>query len=167
MNLTGFLKLLSTWEKTNVLLVVATVQNNRVSLNHKTIRYASVPISCSTDLTCGQTSVQVSLLLIKYKHPPNFRFQISWCIVNSVGVVGHVVVLLVVSPSDTLTWPLTFYESWETLCRISSKASVNRYVTLESGHRLIVNLYPYWGLRIDVVAYGYRFISVNLYTSIP
>ena len=36
--------------------------------------------------------------------------------------------------TSILRWPLAIYVSWGTLCRISSKASVNRYITLESGH---------------------------------
>ena len=44
------------------------------------------------------------LLLRKSKSLPNLRFQISWCIVNSVEVVvRHVVVdVLVFFSSDTL-----------------------------------------------------------------
>ena len=49
-----------------------------------------------------QISVQMSLLLVKSKSLLNFRFRTRWCIVNSVGVVGHVVVV-VVFPLDTLT----------------------------------------------------------------
>ena len=55
--------------------------------------------SSSTDLTSDQTFVQMSLLLIKSKSLTDFKFQIIWCIVNSVGVV----VVLVVFASDTLT----------------------------------------------------------------
>ena len=43
----------------------------------------------------------MSFPLIKSKSLPNIRFQISWHIVNSVGVVGHVVVVEVF-PSDML-----------------------------------------------------------------
>ena len=42
--------------------------------------------------------VQMSLLLEISKSLPDFRFQISWCIVNSVGVVGHVVLVVVLHP---------------------------------------------------------------------
>lgn len=46
-------------------------------------------------------NTEMSLFLIKSKSLPNS--QISWCIVNSAGVVEHaVVVLLVVFPSETL-----------------------------------------------------------------
>ena len=70
-----------------------------------------------------------------------------------------------------LHWPLTFYKSWETPCRISSKASVNRYVTLESGHRPFNGTFKTiqrstnWWSRIFNIKNRYRFVSVNLYTS--
>ena len=73
--------------------------SNQVSF--QICRATTVLTSCSRDLTCGQTFVQMFLLLIKSKSPPNFRFQISWCIVNSVGVVGHIVVVHVFFPLDT------------------------------------------------------------------
>ena len=129
--------------------------------------YLTMSPEPSTDVTRGQTSVQMSLLLIKSKSLPNFRFQISCCIVNS---VGYVVVLMVFPSCENL--PLTFnlLQSWETLCRISSEASVNRYVTLESGHRPVYGKFKsmqgseYRCNHIFNVKSGYQFISVNLYT---
>ena len=82
--------------------VVFSMSSHQVSF--QTCRATAALNICSTDLTWGQTSVHMSLLLIKSKSLTNFRFQISWCLVNSVGVVGHVVVVVVVVfPSDTLT----------------------------------------------------------------
>ena len=88
-----------------VTCVVFSMLSHQVSF--QICRAAAVLIICSTDLTCGQTSVQMFLLLIESKFLPNFRSQIGCCIVNSVGVAGHVV--LVVFPSDTLV--LLFRES--------------------------------------------------------
>ena len=74
------------------------MQSHQVSF--QICRSTAVLISCSADLTYGQTFVQMALLLIKSKSLSNFRFQISWCIVNNVGVVGHAVVVF---PLDMLT----------------------------------------------------------------
>ena len=70
----------------------------------------------------------MSLLLIKSKSLPDFRFQTSWCIVNSVGAVGHVVVVVV------------------------------------DGKFISIQRSAYRCGRIFNIKYGYRFISVNLYT---
>ena len=78
----------------------------RVVFSMVSFRFVLLPLYLLAVLqtsSTGQTFVQMSLLK-KSKSLPNFRFQISWCIVNSIGVVGYVVVLpLVVFPSDTLT----------------------------------------------------------------
>ena len=125
--------------------------------------------SCSADLTYGQTFVQMSLL-IKPKCLPNIIFQLMHCKQRrsvrtccfcccSCGFSLEYVNTALARISHR---SLAFYESWEMLCRIGSKAWVNWHITLESGHQpLMVNLNRYRGPRVKT---GYRFLLVNLYT---
>ena len=94
------------------LLTLASIDSSSShQVNFQICCATAVLISCSTDLTYGQTFVQMSLLPIKSKCLPNFRFQISCCIVNSIGVVRLVVVTFPSDMLENLAFTLSFYKT--------------------------------------------------------